>query len=73
MENNMMSANQDSQGENPSSTVSQEAMKLLMASGNCAQTSFSILNEAHDLEGDQILRALTPFPGSLCVVRLVGR
>lgn len=36
---------------------------FLMECGNCAQTSFAILNEEHDLEGDQILKALTPFPG----------
>ncbi len=43
----MMSENQDSQGENLPSTVSQKAMKLLMESGNCAQTTFAILNEEH--------------------------
>jgi len=36
---------------------------ILMESGNCAQTSFAVLQEELDLEGDQILRALTPFPG----------
>ncbi len=36
---------------------------VLMESGNCAQTSFVVLQEEFDLEGDQILRALTPFPG----------
>ena len=36
---------------------------ILMESGNCAQTSFVVLQEEFDLEGDQILRALTPFPG----------
>ena len=36
---------------------------ILMESGNCAQTSFAVLQEEFDLEGDQILRALTPFPG----------
>ena len=59
----MMSENQDSQGEDHPSDVSQKAMKLLMESGNCAQTTFAILIEEHDLEGGQILRALTPFPG----------
>jgi hypothetical protein len=59
----MMSENQDSQGENLPSAVSQKAMKILKESGNCAQTPFAILNEEHDLEGDQILQALTPFPG----------
>jgi C_GCAxxG_C_C family probable redox protein len=36
---------------------------ILMTSGNCAQTSFVILQDEFDLEGDQVLRALTPFPG----------
>jgi C_GCAxxG_C_C family probable redox protein len=31
--------------------------------GNCAQTTFLILQEGFDLEGDSILKALTPFPG----------
>ena len=59
----MMSEKQDSPGEDLPSDVSQKAMKLLMECGNCAQTTFAILNEEHDLEGGQILRALTPFPG----------
>ena len=37
--------------------------ELLLESGNCAQTSFAILSEKYDLEGAQILKALTPFPG----------
>ena len=36
---------------------------ILIKSGNCAQTSFVVIQEEFDLEGDQILRALTPFPG----------
>ena len=43
--------------------IAQRAKDLLMESGNCAQTSFAILSEEHDLEGAQILKALTPFPG----------
>lgn len=39
------------------------ANELLLESGNCAQTSFAILNEEFDLGGEQILKALTPFPG----------
>ena len=46
-----------------SSPISQRTIELLKECGNCAQTSFAILNEEHDLEGDQILKALTPFPG----------
>lgn len=41
----------------------ERAKELLLSSGNCAQTSFAILNEDFDLEGEQILKALTPFPG----------
>jgi len=37
--------------------------ELLLESGNCAQTSFAILNEEFNLGGEQILKALTPFPG----------
>lgn len=37
--------------------------EVLIESGNCAQTSFFVLQEKFNLEGDQILRALTPFPG----------
>ncbi len=32
-------------------------------SGNCAQTSFSVLQDAFALEGGPILKALTAFPG----------
>jgi C_GCAxxG_C_C family probable redox protein len=54
--------------EAPSGGVMQSAMldrtkELLLSSGNCAQTSFAILNEDFDLGGEQILKALTPFPG----------
>ncbi len=31
--------------------------------GNCAQTTFLTLQEEFDLEGQAILKALTPFPG----------
>ena len=55
-------------GNNPSSTdegnpLVSKVRDILMESGNCAQTSFVVLQEEFDLEGDQILRALTPFPG----------
>jgi C_GCAxxG_C_C family probable redox protein len=43
--------------------IKQMVKDLLLESGNCAQTSFAILCEEHDLEGAQILKALTPFPG----------
>ncbi len=35
----------------------------LDVSGNCAQTSFSVLQDAFALEGGPILKALTAFPG----------
>ena len=40
-----------------------KSREILMESGNCAQTSFAILQDEFDLDGDRILRALTPFPG----------
>lgn len=43
--------------------LANRAKEILMESGNCAQTSFAVLQEEFDLIGDQILRALTPFPG----------
>jgi C_GCAxxG_C_C family probable redox protein len=46
--------------ENP---FTDRVKEILMESGNCAQTSFVVLKEEFDFEGDQILRALTPFPG----------
>lgn len=59
----MSSKRQDSPGEMPPSDVSEKAIELLKECGNCAQTSFAILNEEHNLDGHQILKALTPFPG----------
>lgn len=35
----------------------------LIKSRNCAQTSFAILQEQFDLDGDTVLKALTAFPG----------
>jgi C_GCAxxG_C_C family probable redox protein len=31
--------------------------------GNCDQTTFLTLRDEFDLEGDEVLKALTPFPG----------
>ena len=59
----MSSNRQDPPGEMPPSPISEKAIELLQECGNCAQTSFAILNEEHDLDGNQILKALTPFPG----------
>lgn len=63
LEDVMDSDLQTSPSQIPASPLSQKAMDLLKECGNCAQTSFAILNDAHDLDGDQILKALTPFPG----------
>lgn len=49
--------------EDRSSALSQSVISILAQSGNCAQTSFAVLQEAFDLPGAQILKALTPFPG----------
>ena len=35
----------------------------LLQSRNCAQTSFVLLQEQFDLDGDTVLKALTAFPG----------
>jgi C_GCAxxG_C_C family probable redox protein len=59
----MRSEREESLDENEPSSLSQRAKDLLLESGNCAQTSFAILNEEYDLGGDQVLKALTPFPG----------
>jgi C_GCAxxG_C_C family probable redox protein len=41
----------------------QRVHDTLAVSGNCAQTSFAVLEQHFDLEGDAILKALTSFPG----------
>lgn len=43
--------------------LAQMAKDTLINSGNCAQTSYVVLQQEFDLEGEDILRALTPFPG----------
>jgi C_GCAxxG_C_C family probable redox protein len=43
--------------------LGQSVETTLALSGNCAQTSFSVLNDAFALEGGPILKALTAFPG----------
>ncbi len=37
--------------------------EVLSRCRNCAQTSFSVLDEEFGLDGGPVLRALTPFPG----------
>jgi C_GCAxxG_C_C family probable redox protein len=63
MEEEMENYAEGSSSGNKQSRIYQRVKDLLLESGNCAQTSFAILNEEHDLDGGQILRALTPFPG----------
>src|SRR4030042_6519488 len=43
--------------------LAQNARDTLTRCGNCAQTSFAVLQEEFGLEGGPVLRALTPFPG----------
>jgi C_GCAxxG_C_C family probable redox protein len=43
--------------------LEKEVKKVLDVSKNCAQTSFSVLQQEFNLEGKEILKALTPFPG----------
>jgi C_GCAxxG_C_C family probable redox protein len=62
-EKKMSKETESSSGGDSQSAVFERAKELLLESGNCAQTSFAILNEDFDLGGDQILKALTPFPG----------
>ena len=50
-------------GEERTDPIAARIRDLLMESGNCAQTAFAVLQESFAMEGDQILRALTPLPG----------
>lgn len=43
--------------------LAQRARDTLSRCRNCAQTSFSVLQQEFNLEGGPILKALTPFPG----------
>jgi len=43
--------------------VAERAKEILDLSGNCAQSAFATLQEHFDLDGETILKALTPFPG----------
>lgn len=45
------------------SALGQKVRDTLALSGNCAQTSFAVLQQEFGLEGGTILKALTPFPG----------
>lgn len=43
--------------------LAQATRETLTRCRNCAQTAFAVLQQEFDLDGDAILRALTPFPG----------
>ncbi len=43
--------------------IEERAKEILDISGNCAQSSFAALQEQFDLGSENILKALTPFPG----------
>jgi len=43
--------------------LAQSARDTLARCRNCAQTSFAVLQDEFDLDGEAILKALTPFPG----------
>jgi C_GCAxxG_C_C family probable redox protein len=43
--------------------LTQRARETLAKCGNCAQASFAVLNQEFDLDGEKVLKALTPFPG----------
>lgn len=49
--------------EDKMNALARRARDILAQSGNCAQTSFAVLQQEFDLEGGGILKALTPFPG----------
>ncbi len=49
--------------EEQRTAAAQRAKDTLLECGNCAQSSFAALQETFDLDGDPILKALTPFPG----------
>ncbi len=53
----------DSSSSDSPSVLSHKAKDILTLSGNCAQTSFAVLQEEFQLDGDEIRKALTPFPG----------
>lgn len=43
--------------------LARKVKDTLAQSGNCAQTSFAVLQQEFGLDGGAILKALTPFPG----------
>jgi C_GCAxxG_C_C family probable redox protein len=53
----------DPSSDDRTNARAQRVKELLALSGNCAQTSYAVLQEEFNLDGKQILKALTPFPG----------
>jgi C_GCAxxG_C_C family probable redox protein len=53
----------DMSQEDKLEALAQNARDTLAQSGNCAQTSFVVLQREFNLDGVEILKALTPFPG----------
>jgi C_GCAxxG_C_C family probable redox protein len=49
--------------ENVQDIVTERVKEILDLSGNCAQTTFAALQEQYGLDGEEILKALTVFPG----------
>ncbi|BHH82772.1 C-GCAxxG-C-C family protein [Desulforhopalus sp. 52FAK] len=45
------------------SSLEDRSKEYLAHSGNCAQSCFAALQDEFDLKADDILKALTPFPG----------
>ncbi len=52
-----------SDSETRDERLARRVQEVLDLSKNCAQTAFAVLQEEFDLEGEAILRALTPMPG----------
>jgi C_GCAxxG_C_C family probable redox protein len=49
--------------EDRTNALARNSRDILERSGNCAQTSFAVLQDEFGLDGRQIRKALTPFPG----------
>ncbi len=49
--------------DNRSNELTAMVTHTLELSDNCAQTAFAVLQQAFNLDGADILKALTPFPG----------
>jgi C_GCAxxG_C_C family probable redox protein len=49
--------------KNAQDIVTDRTKEILALSGNCAQTTFAVLQEEYNLGGKSILEALTAFPG----------